>query len=365
VRELDQRDVDASIAGGSVLACGGGGWVEHGRIVGATAVQYGRPRLVTLDELDDDDLVFTVMAIGAPAAIGWEMQPRDYVRAAQLLIEKLDRKPVGTITAQNGSSTTLNGFIQSAALGTLVVDAAGDGRAHPTAKMGSMGLTGRPEYRTTMAAAGGNRAENRYLEVVVQGPVAHCEDTLRTAADRSGGFIAGARNPLPASFVREHGAIGAISYALDLGARMLEAQAKGADAVVDAITSTLGGEIVASGKVSGFELVTNNAAFDVGGFDVGGDFHLTFVNEYMTVERGDERVATFPDAITTLSPRTGFPLSVADLRDKLEDEVLVLVVDKSKVPLGAGVLEPSVYPEVEAMLGGKELASYLGDTVRV
>jgi uncharacterized protein len=122
---------------------------------------------------------------------------------------------------------------------------------------------------------------------------------------------------------------------------------------------------VASGKVTNFELITNNAAFDVGGFDVGGDHHLTFVNEYMTVERGDERVATFPSAITTLSPKTGFPVSVAQLRDGLEDEVLVLVVDKSKVPLGDGVLEPSAYVEVEAMLGGKPLAEYLGDAAIV
>ena len=66
-----------------MLAAGGGGWVDHGLLVGTTAVQYGTPRLATLDELDPDAMLATVSAIGAPAAVGWEMRPGDYVRALQ------------------------------------------------------------------------------------------------------------------------------------------------------------------------------------------------------------------------------------------------------------------------------------------
>ena len=106
MRALGPQDVEAAVAGGSVLAAGGGGWVDHGYLVGRTAVGYGTPRLVGLDELDGDALVATVTAIGAPAAVGWEMRPADYVRALTLLREALDVPVVGTITAQNGSSTT-------------------------------------------------------------------------------------------------------------------------------------------------------------------------------------------------------------------------------------------------------------------
>jgi hypothetical protein len=38
MRELDLRAVHAAVAGGSVLAAGGGGWVDHGMLVGTTAV---------------------------------------------------------------------------------------------------------------------------------------------------------------------------------------------------------------------------------------------------------------------------------------------------------------------------------------
>jgi len=347
VRDLDLPAVEAAVAGGSVLAAGGGGWVPHGHLVGRTAVSYGTPRLATLDEVADDALVVTVSAIGSPAAVGWEMRPADYVRALRLVMDQLDEPVVGTITAQNGSSTTCNGWVQSAVLGTLVLDAAGDGRAHPTGKMGSFGLAADPRHRTVQAAAGGNRAQDRYLEVVARGTVRSCANVLRTAAVESGGFIAAARNPLPAAQVREHGAVGAISFALRLGDAMLAAAERGGEAVVAAVLDTLGGRLLARGRVRGKELRTENA-FDVGALQVE-EIALGFVNEYLTAESAGERLATFPDVLTTLSLHSGLPVSIADIADG--DEVAVLHVPKAQVPLGAGVREPSVYPEVEAMLG--------------
>lgn len=347
MRHLDHDAVEAAVAGGSVLAAGGGGWVEHGYLVGRTAVGYGTPRLATLDEIPADATIATVSAIGAPAASDWEMRPGDYVRALRLLMEALDEPVLGTITAQNGSSTTCNGWVQSAVLGTLVIDAAGDGRAHPTGKMGSLGLAADPDHETVQAAAGGNRSQGRYLEVVTRGPVRHTANVLRAAAVASGGFIAAARNPLPASYVREHAAVGAITFALRLGEAMLAAEPGGAEATIDAIVSTLGGRILGRGEVRAKRLRTEGG-FDVGGLELG-EVELGFVNEYMTAEAAGERLATFPDVITTLSAADGRPVSIADICEG--QEVAILAVDKSRVPLGAGVKEPSVYPEVEEMLG--------------
>jgi hypothetical protein len=353
MRELDLNAVHAAVAGGSVLAAGGGGWVDHGMLVGMTAVQYGTPRLVQLDELNPDALLATVSAIGAPAAIGWQMTPGDYVRALELLMEATDEPIVGTVTAQNGSSTTCNGWVASAVLGTLVVDAAGDGRAHPTGKMGSFGLAADDDYETVQAVAGGNRAEHRYLEVVTRGTVRYTANVLRTASEQSGGFIACARNPLPARFVAQHAAVGAISFALSLGETILAATADGPAAMIAATAEHLRGTILVTGAVRSRVLRTENA-FDIGTITVG-ELELGFVNEYLTAESGDERLATFPDVLATLSTQTGRIISIADLREG--DEVAVVHVPKANVPLGDGVREPSVYPEVEAMLG-KPLAEY-------
>jgi DUF917 family protein len=353
VRELDLHAVHAAVAGGSILAAGGGGWVDHGMLVGTTAVQYGTPRLATLDEIDPEAMLATVSAIGAPAAKDWQMLPGDYVRALELLMEAVEEPIVGTVTAQNGSSTTCNGWVASAVLGTLVIDAAGDGRAHPTGKMGSFGLAADDDYETVQAVAGGNRAQNRYLEVVTRGTVRHTANVLRTASSESGGFISCARNPLPASFVAEHAAVGAISFALDLGEVILAAQARGAAAMIAAVAEHLGGRILATGAVREKELRTENA-FDIGRVAVG-ELELGFVNEYLTAESGGERLSTFPDVLATISTQTGRIISIAQLA--VGDEVAVLCAPKARIPLGDGVKEPSVYPEVEAMLG-KPLAAH-------
>ncbi len=168
-RILTEKDVEAAVKGGSVYAAGGGGWADHGRMLGYAAVSIGKPELVSVDELDADDWVATAAAIGAPASTTpWEMRGVDYVKAVQLLQEALGEKLSGLIIGQNGKSSTLNGWLPSAILGTKVVDAVGDIRAHPTGDMGSIGLAGSPEPMI-QTAVGGNRDENRYIELVVRG----------------------------------------------------------------------------------------------------------------------------------------------------------------------------------------------------
>src|SRR5690606_9253591 len=140
-RILTEKDVEAAVRGGSVYAAGGGGWADHGRMLGLAAVNAGQPELVGIEELEPDDWVATAAAIGAPASTTpWEMRGVDYIKAVQLLQDALGEKLSGLMIGQNGKSSTLNGWLPSAILGTKVVDAVGDIRAHPTGDMGSIGM---------------------------------------------------------------------------------------------------------------------------------------------------------------------------------------------------------------------------------
>ena len=144
-RILTQKDVEAAVKGGSVYAAGGGGWADHGRLLGAEAMKAGKPELVSIDELAPDAWIATAAAIGAPASTTrWEMRPFDYVKAVQLLERELGEKVAGLIIGQNGRSSTLNAWLPSAVMGCKVVDAVGDMRAHPTGDMGSIGLAASP-----------------------------------------------------------------------------------------------------------------------------------------------------------------------------------------------------------------------------
>jgi DUF917 family protein len=357
-RILTEKDVEAAVKGGSVYAAGGGGWADHGRMLGYAAVSIGKPELVSIDELDANDWVATAAAIGAPASTTpWEMRGVDYVKAVQMLQEALGEKIAGLIVGQNGKSSTLNGWLPSAILGTKVVDAVGDVRAHPTGDMGSIGLAGSPEPMI-QTAVGGNREENRYIELVVRGATAKVSPILRTASDMSGGFIASARNPVRASYVKANAALGGISLALTLGEAIISAEGKGGSAIIDAIVKTTNGAILAEGTITDKSVVYTKEAFDIGTVTLGkGDDStvLYIMNEYMAVENAEAvRLATFPDVITTLSPE-GEPLSVGQLQVGMK--IFVLHVPKTVIPLASSVLDPSVYPSVEKAMG-IELARY-------
>ncbi|MCX5520738.1 DUF917 family protein [Kaistia defluvii] len=363
-RILTEKDVEPAVRGGSVYAAGGGGWADHGRMLGLAAVRIGKPELVSVDELDKNDWVATAAAIGAPAGTTqWEMQGVDYVHAVRLLQEALGEPLAALMVGQNGRSSTLNGWLPSAILGTKVLDAVGDIRAHPTGDMGSIGLAASPEPMI-QTAVGGNRADNRYIELVVRGATAKVSPILRTASDMSGGFIASARNPVRASYVRKNAALGGISMALALGEAIVAADGKGAGkgsgtAVIDAICKVTGGHIAVSGRIARKDVVYTNAAFDIGTVVIGaGDKATTLhvMNEYMAIDdAGGTRLATFPDVITTLD-KDGEPLSVGQLHVGMT--VHVLHVPGAILPLSAGVLDPSVYPPVEAAMG-IELARYV------
>jgi DUF917 family protein len=348
IRELTYSDAVDAIWGGSVLACGGGGWVSHGELMAEMATRLGTPILASVDEIPDDALVATVTAIGAPGAADWEIQPRDYVNALKLLMERAPGPVVAVLTAQNGASTTLNGWIQSVMLGVKVLDAAGDVRAHPTGKLGGMGLTDRPGYETVQAVAGGNRKLHGELTLVAQGTIVTTSNILRDVSVRVGGFIAAARNPVEAAWVKQHAAIGAITFALDLGKAMRAAEASGAEAVIDATCKQTRGTILATGPARIKVPMRTEGGFDHGTFEVGG-LTLRYLNEYMTVDRGLERVATYPDVITTLSTETGRPATISAIREG--DPIAVFHVHRDRLPLSSSTSDRIALEEVEKIMG--------------
>lgn len=351
--ELTLRSVETAAWGGAFLGGGGGGWPADGLKNGMRALEAGTPRLVSLDELDPDTLVVTVSMVGAPAAPERFVRPEDFVEAVTVLNERLGGRIGALIASENGGTASLNGWLQSAVTGIPVADAACDGRAHPTGVMGSMGLDLDPGYVSTQCAVGGNPATGRRVRMVVEGALAACDRVVRDASVAAGGLVAVARNPVAASYVAANGAPGAISQAMALGEILLWNRPAGGEAVARALAEEMGGRVLARGAVRDHRLRT------VGGYDVGqlrvADVDLTFWNEYMTADRGAERLATFPDLISTLDVETGDPVVTAELADGRE--LVVVAVPKARLILGAGVRRPECLAPAEEAVG-REMARW-------
>jgi len=344
--EVDEGIVKNAVLGGSLLGGGGGGWLKEGEKLGELSLAVGIPTLIGLDELQDDAILVTVSAVGAPAAREKYLKPMHYVKAIQIMREagvKVD----GLITCENGGLATLNGWFQSAVLGIPVVDAPCNGRAHPIGVMGSMGLHKSEGYISRQAAVGGNPNKGRYLEIYIVASIVEASRIVRQAAVSAGGLVGVARNPVTVEYARKNAAVGGISQAIELGKIMREAKGEGPEYVIERAVEFLRGRKVIEGRIQSVNLET------VGGFDVGNVtvrggkevYELTFWNEYMCLEREGKRMGTFPDLIATIDLKTGIPLPTAEVREG--QDVAILHVPKQQLKLGSGMKDSEVFKQIE------------------
>ncbi len=332
--------------GGAVLGGGGGGEVEEGLMLAQLALEIGQPRVLAPDVLPDDTTLVTVSAVGSPAASEQFVKPIDYVDALNLLREHLDTKVGGLITNENGGLATINGWLQSAITGLPVVDCPCNGRAHPTGVMGAMGLDGVQGYVSRQAAVGGDPAAGRRVRLYVEGRLAHAARLVRQAAVEAGGLVGVARNPVTVAYARKYGAPGGLAQAVTVGRALLSASDP--ESAAQAVANVLGGRIVARARVTTVELVTRDG-FDVGMVCLDDGLEMTFWNEYMTLERAGERLATFPDLIATLAADEARPLSSAEITKGRE--VFILHVPRAHLHLGEGMRRPELLRAAEEAVG--------------
>lgn len=355
--QIDNETVEAAALGGSLLGGGGGGNFEEGLQIGTLAVAVGEPTLVSVDELPPEATLITVSLVGAPATERY-VKPMDFVKAVDLL-RRNGVKVDGLITSENGGTSTVNGWFQAAVLGIPVVDAPCNGRAHPTGMMGSMGLHQLPQYLSVQSAVGGNPQTGKHLELFVKGHLAEAAQFIRQASVSAGGLIPVARNPISASYAKEHAAVGAIAQAIEVGNAMRSARAKEPEAVIERAAKVLHGQVVATGRVVSVVLETKGG-FDVGKVQIQSDdqeeVELTFWNEYMTLEAKATRIGTFPDLLATVSLEQGLPLASAQIKKGMR--ISVLHVSRKELKLGAGMRDPALFKPAEEAVG-KKIIEYI------
>jgi len=355
---LDLDAARAAVWGGLVLGAGGGG-LEEGLASAEAVLRLGRPKLANLEELDADAGVVISTSVGAPGADRGLVQPSRRVRAMSLLRESLPAggpAVVGTMSSHPGAwiaETWIHAALDSR---LVVVDAAANGRGHPTVEMGGLGLAGRRDVAITQAAVGGTEA-GPALEVVAYGPTNQVASVVRSAAVEVGGLIAACRGVFSVGFCREAAAGGAVSLSITVGRSVLDALGGGPDAMVEALRRTLGAVVLAEGLVR-LHSTERRGGFDVGTLVVDGPGEPTEVaicNEFLTAERAGERIASFPDLVVVLDGIEGHPIPARG--SEPGTPVIVLAAARGQIPLGAGVRDRSVYREVEDMVG-RPLADY-------
>jgi len=268
-------------------------------------------------------------------------------------VERTGLSISGLISSEVGALGVVNGWVQSAALQIPVIDAPANGRAHPLGLMGSMGLHRKKGYVSRQAIVSRSRKKRRRDEAFFSGSIEEVSSAVLARAAASGGMVAVARNPVPVSFVARKGAPGALRMAFRIGTAFLE----NADPEkrLRSITGFFGrGRVIKAGVLK--KTLEQRDGLDVGKIElVSGRrcLELTFWNEYMTLEDGGRRLATFPDLIMTFDAETACPLVSAEIKEG--KRVFLIVVPGDRLLLGEGVRDPGLLGRIEEAVGKRVL----------
>ncbi|CAD2072279.1 DUF917 family protein [Phocicoccus pinnipedialis] len=341
-RKLTKDNGISAVYGGAILGGGGGGHIEEGLKTVDIIFKHGDLEIIDVEDLNDDDIVVNVSLVGAPSAAYQHIREKDYKFTVDLMSSLLSKELKGLTTNENGAATTINGWLQSVLTGLPVIDAPSNGRAHPTGEMGSLNLSEDKTYVSTQTYSGGK--DEYHIEGYFKGGLHTTSKGVRDTSVLAGGMVAVCRNPVTVNYLKENAAIGGVSFAIELGKVYLNS--KSPEEKIKNVVEHLQGSVVTSGTVSDYELKME------GGYDIGIcniiDHELTFFNEYMTLEKGEERVSTFPDLIMTFDTKTGLPVVSANLKEGMH--ITVISVPKENLILGSTMYNHNLLKQIESII---------------
>ena len=296
--------------GGWFPGGGGGGLLDGGIAVLEEALSLGGICFADPDEIPEEGIVLTASLVGSPALGKASIGPKHFERTYQLYKEYTGTEISAFISNEAGAQSITNGWIASALSGIPMLDAACDGRAHPTGIMGSMGLDKLPDYKTVQVAVGGDPDD--YYELTVSGDIQETSSVVRAASTKAGGFISVLRNPVTLSYIKENSALGVVTMCKEIGA-IIRCNLGNPDRIIALLSEKMEAKEIAFSEVADFD-IRSEGGFDYGTVILSSGEIVDFKNEYMAVKKEGENLFTFPDLIAFLSADSGLPINSVDIK---------------------------------------------------
>jgi uncharacterized protein len=349
---LDEVCLRQMVYGGAVLGGGGGGTISAGLEAGRKALRCGTPRLAKLSELPRYSSLVTLSRVGTVGGEqSVEMLDRHESESLKLFLKSSEQKISGFLPSEVGPLAVTYGWKASAITGLPVVDAPCNGRAHPLGLMGSLGLHGFPRHLTLTAAVGGAIKNSNRVEIAIKSNAQHAAEVVRNIVARVKVPLAVTRNPLPASYVRRHAAVDALSVARRIGKELLRHIPAGCSTVLRALSALMRGRLLAKGVVESVEL-REQSGFSLGHIMIArpgsGPVMVAVCNEYMVALEGGATLAVFPDLISIFNRETALPLGSAEVRRT--QKVVIFGVPRKNLLLGSTMKDRRLLHSVERLL---------------
>lgn len=316
MRELNKQDMIDVLYGCTVLGTGGGGPLADGLKMMEPHFEKGETlKLITLDELPDDEYVVTPYGCGAPSAkpdpkfAGLEVSDTaSSVLAAQALEESLGKKMYAVGSTELGGANTAEALHAALVMGVPLLDADPAGRSVPELQHSTYYVKNVPIFPMGVATKFGEKIVIQN----VQGDL-RAEDIVRAIAVASDNMVGVADHAHVGKVIKESLIPDMITYAQNIGRVLRETRDAGGD-TAEAICAANEGKVLFRGTVSDYTCETREG-FNFGEIHLKGEgvyenevYRIWLKNENIFSYRNGEVDVIAPDLICMIG-EDGNPLT--------------------------------------------------------
>jgi len=311
--------------GASVFGGGGGGDPHMGRLMAGHAIeQHGDVELVSLDNLDDDDVILPVAMVGAPTVMAEKFLSGDEgARLRDEIEQTLGRNVSAVACAELGGVNGVIPVTWATNTGLPVVDCDLMGRAFPELQMTTATLAG---VSINPVVLTDERANVVKFEAATH---EWAERMVRTVVASMGGEASVCLYAMTVAQAKTAAVGGSVSRAMQVGKLLLEA----ADDPIAALCDSVDGYELIEGKIVDVERQTTegfsrgSATIEGTGKDAGRLLRMEFQNENLVAMEDGRVLASVPDIITAVDVHTARPIVTELLRYGQRVSVVALPCD--------------------------------------
>ena len=342
MKKIGKQEMDDILVGSAILGTGGGGSLKRSRKMAKEDFEQGKEyQLITLDELNDEDLIGSPYFCGSLAPEGEERDTGVECtgNAVKVLEEYFDKKFAGLVATEIGAGNLGIAFSTAAQYGVPLIDADPAGRSVPELSHTTFYVYGRP-----IDPLGVSDGSNNILVKEVEDDFI-AEKIVRSIAVSVGGTVGVCDHPGKVKDMKGTLIEGTVSKSLTVGKNRREAIENGEDPVESIIKDE--GYKVFEGRVTGYNWEVKEG-FTVGDILVeneeGDEFKIWFKNEHMMSWLNDDPYISAPDLITLVTKEKAEPLLNPNIEEGQEVAVLAFKADeKWRTDKGLDVIGPRYF----------------------
>ena len=342
---ISEDDLESIAIGAGILGTGGGGNPYIGMLRAKQMIRENGPvKVLSPDELDENDNIVCVGGIGAPTVGIEKIRDRQSYHALKAIEDFTGKKATAIISNEIGGSNSLEPIIPASLAGLPVVDADGMGRAFPEVQMKTYFVYGVPSYPMAVCDEKGNTA------LITEALDAKwVERMARSVTIQMGGVACYALAPMTAQQVQTTAVLDSLSLVKRLGNAVRNARTNHEDPI-KALLNVHPGKVLFQGKIVDLDRQTT-AGFARGqvvieGMDQFESDKLTieFQNENLIARLNSEIICIVPDLICIVDSERGEPITTELLRYGFRVTVLGFPGPELwKTPEGLSTAGPSAF----------------------